>query len=66
MTMDNCPSHKSNYTNNVLRTLNTTVYFLPGYSPELAHIEIVFAFLKHAFLARNDNRVVNLKKKSKL
>ena len=64
LTMDNCPSHKSKLTQNILRNLNMQVNFIPVYSLDLAPTELCFTFIKKRLWKINRSFKINLGKKS--
>ena len=44
--LDNCSSHKSKFAYKILKNTNFRIHFLPVYSPDLAPVEMCFAYLK--------------------
>ena len=61
--MDNCPSHKSVKTKNELIRTNLSIRYIPAYFPDLAHVELSFAFIKMKLIKLWKSRKANLKKK---
>ena len=61
--MDNCPSHKSKTTYSVLNKSNFQINFIRIYSPDLAPVELGFAFIKKKYIQLWRSLKVNLNKK---
>ena len=62
--MDNCPSHKSNFTRKTLANTKFNFHFLPAYSPNLAPVEMCFSYLKHKWWSLSKGWVIRLKNKN--
>ena len=61
--MDNWSSHKSKSTINTLKELDFRVNFLPIYSPDLANVEMCFAFIKQQLCKQCKSRKAILNSK---
>ena len=46
-----------------LRSFDTTLIYIPPYSPTLAPVELIFGYLKKKFAAQNKHDKVNLNSK---
>ena len=62
--MDNWPSHKSKLTYKVLMSTDFKIHFLPAYSPDLAPVEVCFAYLKRKLWSLSKGKIVKLTNKS--
>ena len=61
--MDNCPSHKNKATYSVLNKSNFQINFIPTYSPDLALVELSFAFILKKYILLWRSLKVNLNTK---
>ena len=58
--LDNCPSHKSKFAYKTLKNTNFRIHFLPAYSPDLAPVEMCFAYLKRKLWSLSKGRIIRL------
>ena len=58
--LDNWPYHKSGASLSKLKKLNTTIMFLPAYTPDYAPIEVWFAIVKNFLQSKCSNRNITL------
>ena len=61
--IDNWPSHKSKITSEFLNTIELNTCFIPTYSPDLAPVELGFAFIKRNFSKIWKSKRINLRNK---